>query len=102
MRALLASDRSSEVTTDADADLSSIHGLLVKVGLAAERYWGYLNDRRGARELAEIVREHVVACSAHPAILCFAVANEIPASLVRWFGRGRTERLIKRLCDVVR
>jgi O-antigen biosynthesis protein len=83
-------------------DEADRHGLRVMVGLGAERYVGYLNHRRGARQIHEIVRRNVAACRAHPAILCFAVANEIPASLVRWFGRGRTERFIKRLCDVVR
>jgi O-antigen biosynthesis protein len=77
-------------------------GLHVMVGLAAERYVGHLNDRRGAQRIADIVRAEVSACSGHPAILCFAVANEIPAPIVRWLGRQRIERLILQLTDVVR
>jgi GT2 family glycosyltransferase len=83
-------------------DQAGRFGLRVMVGLAAEREVGYLNDGRRARALADIVRERVASCSGHPAVLCYAVANEIPASLVRWFGRGPMERLIARLCEAVR
>jgi O-antigen biosynthesis protein len=83
-------------------DEADRHGLRVMVGLAAERYVGYLNDGREGHEIADILREHVVACAGHPAILCFAVANEIPASIVRWFGRRPMERFIRHLCEAVR
>jgi glycosyltransferase involved in cell wall biosynthesis len=83
-------------------DEAQSHGLRVMVGLAAERDVGYLNDGRGAHEIANAVRERVGSCSGHPAVLCFAVANEIPASIIRWFGRRPMERFIARLCDAVR
>jgi O-antigen biosynthesis protein len=77
-------------------------GLRVMVGLAAERDIGYLNDGRRARELADIVRHRVGPCSGHSAVLCYAVANEISSSVVRWFGRRPMERLIARLCEAAR
>jgi GT2 family glycosyltransferase len=83
-------------------DEAERHGLRVMVGLAAEREVGYLNDGRGARRIADTVRERAGSCAGHPAVLCFAVANEIPASIVRWFGRRPMERFIYHLCDVVR
>ena len=83
-------------------DEAERHGLRVMVGLAAERDVGYLNDGRRAHEIADAVSERVGPCSGHPAVLCFAVANEIPASVVRWFGRRPMERFIARLCDAVR
>ncbi len=83
-------------------DEAQRHGLRVMVGLAAERYVGYLNDGRRDSEIARMVCERVAACWRHPALLCYAVANEIPASTVRWFGRRRMERLAARLCDAVR
>ncbi len=43
------------------------------------------------------VRDQVRACRAHPAVLCYAVGNEIPASVVRWHGRRRVERFLARL-----
>jgi hypothetical protein len=38
----------------------------------------------------------------HPAVLCYAVGNEIPASVVRWYGKARVERFIGRLCAAVK
>ena len=37
------------------------------------------------------------ACAGHPAVLGYLVGNEIPASIVRWHGRGRVERFLERL-----
>ena len=31
--------------------------------------------------------------ASHPAVLCYAVGNEIPASVVRWYGKARVEGL---------
>jgi O-antigen biosynthesis protein len=83
-------------------DEASRHGLRIMVGLAGERYVGYLNDVRGAAAITRKLRADVHRCRRHSAILCYAVANEIPASTVRWFGRRRMERFIARLCDAVR
>jgi O-antigen biosynthesis protein len=83
-------------------DEADRNGLRVMVGLAAERYVGYLNDARGAAAIAKILRAGVRQCAGHAAVLCYAVANEIPASIVRWFGRRRIERFIARLCHSVR
>jgi len=79
-------------------DAATRHGLRVMVGLPVERYIGFLADpRKGAPDLAEIVRAGVRACAGHPAVLCYAIGNEIPAPVARWFGRGRVERFLARL-----
>ena len=39
----------------------------------------------------------VRACAGHPAVLCYAIGNEIPASIVRWYGHGRVEQYLERL-----
>jgi O-antigen biosynthesis protein len=83
-------------------DAAERHGLRVMVGLAAERHVGHLNDGRSDSEIARVVCDHAAACWRHPAVLCYAVANEIPASTVRWLGRRRVERFAARLCDRVR
>jgi GT2 family glycosyltransferase len=83
-------------------DAAERHGLRVMVGLAAERDVGYLNDGHRDSEIARIIRARADACLGHPAVLCYAVANEIPASTVRWFGRSRIERFVARLCETVR
>ncbi len=83
-------------------DAAERHGLRLLVGLGAERYIGYLNDARGGRRIEEAVRRNTALCAGHPAVLCYAVGNEIPAPIIRWFGRRRTERLLARLVRVVR
>ena len=83
-------------------DTAERHGLHVMVGLSAEQYAGYLTDTRGAPNLERMVREKVRAVAGHPAILCYALGNEIPASTVRWLGRRRVERYLERLWRVVK
>ena len=83
-------------------DSAERRGLRVLVGLGAERGIGYLNDPRGGRRIEEAVRGNAARCAGHPAILCYAVGNEIPAPIIRWFGRRRVERLLARLVRVVR
>ena len=50
-----------------------------------------------ARSIERRVREGVRACAGHPAVLCYAIGNEIPASIVRWHGRSRVARHLERL-----
>jgi O-antigen biosynthesis protein len=83
-------------------DSARDHGLRVMVGLAAERYVGYLNEHRRVPDLEGCLRAQVDACAGHPAVLCYAIGNEIPASVVRWFGRRRIEGWLRRLCRIVK
>ena len=83
-------------------DRAEEHGLRVMVGLAAEREVGYLNDARGVPDIEERLRARVRACAGHAAVLCYALGNEIPAPVVRWFGHRRIERFLARLAVVVR
>src|SRR5437870_5371977 len=74
------------------------HGLRIMVGLPVERYVGLLADRRdGLDQLEAVVRAGVRACRGHPAVLCYAIGNEIPAPIVRWHGRRRMAGYIERL-----
>lgn len=83
-------------------DIAGRHGLRVMVGLSAEHYIGYLVDRKGAPDVRDIIRKKVQICAGHPALLCYALGNELSASLVRWLGRTRVERYLRQLHDVVR
>src|SRR5438445_8251536 len=79
-------------------DTAQRHGLRVMVGLPVERYIGFLADKaKGAPDIEELVRSGVRRCAGHPAVLCYAIGNEIPASVARWFGRRRVERYLERL-----
>ncbi len=78
-------------------DLAQRHGLRVMVGLPWEQHITFLDDKKRARAIERRVREGVRACAGHPAILCYAIGNEIPAPIVRWHGRRRVERYLHRL-----
>ena len=74
-------------------DEAARHGLRVMVGLPWSQHVAFLDDRAadakrsGARSSAR-VRE----LGDHPAVLTFALGNEIPPGVVRWHGRVRVER----------
>ncbi len=79
-------------------DAAQRHNLRVMIGLPVERHIGFLADKKkGARHIEAVVRAGVRACAGHPAVLCYAVGNEIPASVARWFGRRRVERYLEGL-----
>src|SRR5207249_3025439 len=73
------------------------HGLRVMIGLPVERYIGFLADQKDAPDIEALVRAAVRATADHPAVLCYAIGNEIPASVARWFGRRPVERYLQRL-----
>jgi GT2 family glycosyltransferase len=83
-------------------DVAERYGLWVMVGLSAEQYAGYLIDRESAPDVEELVREKVRACAQHPALLAYALGNEIPAAMARWIGRAAIERYLERLRDAVK
>jgi GT2 family glycosyltransferase len=83
-------------------DLAQEHGLNVMVGLAWEEHVTFLDDKQTAKRILERVKREAAVCAGHPAVLCYAVGNEIPASIVRWHGHRSIERFIERLCSTVK
>src|SRR5438445_1677666 len=83
-------------------DIAARHGLRVMVGLSAEQYIGYLIDRHGAPDIEALIRDRVRSCAGHPALLCYALGNEIPAPMARWLGRRRVQRYLERLYRVIK
>jgi GT2 family glycosyltransferase len=78
-------------------DSAECYGLHVMVGLPWEQHVDFLGDRDHVRSIEQRVRAGVRACAGHPATLCYAIGNEIPAGIVRWCGRRRVERFLERL-----
>jgi GT2 family glycosyltransferase len=78
-------------------DTAHKHGLHVMVGLPWEQHVTFLDDKECARSIEERVRAGVRACAGHPAVLCYVIGNEIPASIVRWHGHRRVECYLERL-----
>ena len=83
-------------------DIAHRHGLRVLVSLVAEQFAGCLADTGAALESERIIRERAQSCAGHPALLGYALGNEIPAPMVRWIGRRAVERYLERLCRVVK
>jgi GT2 family glycosyltransferase len=83
-------------------DLAHANGLRVLAGLAWEQHVAFLDDPGRPASIAARVRADVRRCAGHPALLGYAVGNEIPTSIVRWHGAPAIERFLARLCDVVR
>jgi GT2 family glycosyltransferase len=78
------------------------NGLWVMVGLPWEQHVAFLHERGRRRSITARVRDLTAGCAGHPAVLCYAVGNEIPSPIVRWHGRSQVERFLERLCDAVR
>jgi GT2 family glycosyltransferase len=83
-------------------DLAHGAGLRVMVGLPWEQHVAFLDEPGAAASIEARVRAGVRRVAGHPAVLCYAVGNEIPTSIVRWHGARRTERFLERLCRAVR
>ena len=83
-------------------DIAAEHGLHVMIGLPMERYTSYLTDRKGAPNPKKIIVDGIRHCAGHPAILFYAIGNEIPASVVRWYGRRKMERFLHKLYKLVK
>jgi O-antigen biosynthesis protein len=83
-------------------DAALRHGLRVMVGLSAEQFIGYLIDRKKSPDIEQEIRSKVQAIRGHPALLCYAIGNEIPAPVARWLGRRRVERYLHRIYRVIK
>jgi GT2 family glycosyltransferase len=83
-------------------DMAQRHGLRVMVGLAAEQAAGYLIDGKLPGDFEVHFRAKIRVCAGHPALLCFALGNEIPAAQARWLGRKRVTRYLHWLYTIVK
>jgi hypothetical protein len=78
-------------------DQAECHGLKVMVGLPWSQHVAFLDDRRVRRGVRREVLKRIHELGDHPAVLMFAIGNEIPAGVVRWHGRLRVERFLRNL-----
>jgi GT2 family glycosyltransferase len=83
-------------------DIAERHGLFVMVGLAWEQHVAFLAERARPNAIEERLRAGIRECAGHPAVLCYAIGNEIPAPVVRWHGRKRIERFLERLYNAAK
>lgn len=83
-------------------DAARDHGVRVLVGLAWEQHVAFLDEPGLDDEIVARVTDRVRAIAGHPAILGWAIGNEIPAPIVRWHGPRRIEGFLRRLSQTVR
>jgi len=83
-------------------DIAHKYRLKVMIGLSAEQYVGYLIDRSKSFDIMGIIREKVKSCADHPALLCIAIGNEVPASIVRWYGKEKIESYLKKVYKTIK
>ena len=76
--------------------------LRVLVGMQGERHYAFLHEKKMVREIRKQVRGGARACAGHPAVLGYLVANEIPATIVRWHGASAVEKFVNQLHDEVK
>jgi GT2 family glycosyltransferase len=78
-------------------DVAAQFGLYVMVGLCWEQHVAFLEDSERADAIEAQLRACVREYAGHSAVLCYTLANEIPAPIVRWYGRQRIEAFLRRL-----
>ena len=79
-------------------DLAQRHGLQVMVGLPWEQHVAFLDTGAADSDRADRARGGRGRAPGHPAVLCYAVGNEIPAVDRALARTRRVERLPRRLC----
>jgi len=80
-------------------DAAAREGLRVMVGLPWSQHVAFLDDRALKRTIRREITARVSELGDHPAVLTFALGNEIPPGVVRWHGQGRVERFLRSLYE---
>ena len=83
-------------------DLAQNYNLKVLVGLPWEQHITFLDDEKRVKEIEHQIYEAVLSCKNHPAVLAYALGNEIPAPIVRWYGNRYVESFLERLYDIAK
>jgi glycosyltransferase involved in cell wall biosynthesis len=65
-------------------DAAAAHELKVFIDIPWNKHVCFLDGVRERAEARQAVRRAVSACSKHPAVFAFSVANELPPDIVRW------------------
>jgi glycosyltransferase involved in cell wall biosynthesis len=83
-------------------DLAREKKIWVLVGLPWEQHVAFLDSDEVVRRIEKNFLRDIRACAGHPALLAFAVGNEIPAPVVRWHGPRAIEKFIRRLHQIAK
>src|SRR5215472_15310475 len=80
-------------------DEAAARGLHVMVGLPWSQHVAFLDDRHLRKQIRQQLVARVRELGDHPAVLTFALGNEIPPGVVRWHGRVRVEHFLRDLYE---
>lgn len=83
-------------------DTALKYKLRVMVGLPWEQHITFLDDRKISTGIVDRMQNEVLSCMGHPSILCFTIGNEIPAGIVRWYGKKKIELFLETLYNAVK
>ncbi len=83
-------------------DTAQDFGLRIMLGLPWEQHITFLDDKKVAKKIKNQIRQKVKEYAGHPAILCYAIGNEIPSNIVRWYGARQIESFLRELYDTVK
>lgn len=78
-------------------DKAAENGLRVFIGIPWEQHISFLDEKYRIAAITQKVRETARSFSGHPAVFAYAVGNEIPPSIVRWYGKEKIEKFLKKL-----
>ncbi|MDX2046785.1 MAG: glycosyltransferase [Chitinophagaceae bacterium] len=83
-------------------DIAAVNSLKVMVGLPWEQHINFLDSEERRNAIINKIKEGVQKCKGHHAVLCYAIGNEIPGPIVRWYGKRRIEKFLHRLYKAVK
>ena len=83
-------------------DIALKHGLKIMVGLPWEQHITFLDSRERRFSITNSTKSYVSSCAGHPAILCYSIGNEIPAPIVRYYGKEKVEAFLHTLYKAVK
>lgn len=83
-------------------DEAHTFGIYVLVGIPWEQHITFLDDHKRRKRIVDDARRAVRACHGRPAVLGYLIGNEIPASIVRWYGSKRIEGFLRQLYRAVK
>jgi hypothetical protein len=78
------------------------HQIRVFIDIPWPRHLCFLEDPQTRKDIQAAVRKAVVRCRQFPSVLAYSIGNEIPPSIVRWYGAPRVERFLAELQDLVK
>ena len=83
-------------------DIAKAYNLKVMAGLPWEQHITFLDDEKRVRDIIQRIKDSVKSFAGHPALLCYTIGNEIPATIVRWYGPKKIEQFLFKLYKAVK